>query len=268
MFSVVIPLYNKELSIRDTINSVLKQNFQDFEIIIINDGSTDNSVHEILKINNPKVKVFHKENGGVSSARNLGVLKASNDWIAFLDGDDLWYENHLETIHKMINEFPNSKLFATSFVNSNNVEYKYKINNCQRFSEIKDYFKESLNKHLIWTSVFVSHKSCLEENFFKENLSIGEDLELFGRLVKKNNLVKASDITAVYRLDAENRSNVGRYRMNVSFLSHLNFQKMYFPYEKKYYRKLIIQKIKFFIVNRDWQTVYFLLKKYNVNLII
>jgi len=76
MFSVVIPLYNKELSIGNTIQSVLNQTCQDYEIIIVNDGSTDNSLHVVEQINDSRIRIINKPNGGVSSARNRGIKEA------------------------------------------------------------------------------------------------------------------------------------------------------------------------------------------------
>src|SRR5690606_6751565 len=115
MFSVVIPLYNKELSVRNTINSVLDQTFKEFEIVIVNDGSTDNSVKEVEKFDDKRIRLIHQENKGVSAARNRGIEEAKYEWIAFLDADDLWRENHLEEVVRMINIFPDFKVYVTSF---------------------------------------------------------------------------------------------------------------------------------------------------------
>ena len=115
MFSVVIPLYNKELSIGNTIQSVLNQTYQDFEIVVINDGSTDKSLKVVEKINDPRISIINKANGGVSSARNRGIKESNFEWIAFLDGDDLWMENHLKILKDMIEAHPTDKVFTTSF---------------------------------------------------------------------------------------------------------------------------------------------------------
>ena len=80
MFSVVIPLYNKELSIKNTIQSVLNQTFQDFEIVVVNDGSTDNSLHVLKEIDDTRIRIINKTNGGVSSARNRGIKEAKFRW--------------------------------------------------------------------------------------------------------------------------------------------------------------------------------------------
>lgn len=106
MFSVVIPLYNKVLSIQETLESVLNQTFQDFEVLVVNDGSTDGSAEIVQKFEDSRIKLINKENGGVSSARNKGILEAKFDWIAFLDADDLWETQKLEYYALAINNDP------------------------------------------------------------------------------------------------------------------------------------------------------------------
>ncbi len=94
--SVIIPAYNAEGTIVETIQSVRQQTFQDFEIIVINDGSTDRTVELVQTIKDRRLKVFSYENGGLSVARNRGIVRATNEFIAFLDADDLWTADKLE----------------------------------------------------------------------------------------------------------------------------------------------------------------------------
>lgn len=89
MFSIIIPLYNKAHTIINTLNTVFNQTCQDFEIIIVNDGSTDNSLQLIRQnFNDKRIKIINQENAGVSAARNKGIQESQGDWISFLDGDD------------------------------------------------------------------------------------------------------------------------------------------------------------------------------------
>ena len=85
VFSIIIPLYNKEKYIQNTIESALHQTFTDFEIIVVNDGSTDSSLAIVEQIEDSRIKIFSTKNGGVSKARNYGIEKAQSDLIAFLD---------------------------------------------------------------------------------------------------------------------------------------------------------------------------------------
>lgn len=98
--SIIVPVYNVELYLNDCINSILKQTYKNFEVLLINDGSTDSSskiCNELASIDN-RIRVFHKENQGVSSARNLGLKEAKGEWICFVDSDDWIDHNTLENI--------------------------------------------------------------------------------------------------------------------------------------------------------------------------
>ena len=115
MFSVVIPLYNKANNIEITLTSLLNQDFTEFEIIIVNDGSTDDGVEVINRFTNDKrINIIHQENKGASAARNKGVSAAKYDYIAFIDGDDEWTPNYLSEIKKAIELFPDAAMFCTA----------------------------------------------------------------------------------------------------------------------------------------------------------
>ena len=95
-FSVIIPLYNKANYIKHTLLSVIQQSYSNFEIIVVNDGSTDNSLEIVQGIHDFRLKIFSKKNEGVSAARNYGINKAVNPYIAFIDADDRWDSLYLE----------------------------------------------------------------------------------------------------------------------------------------------------------------------------
>jgi glycosyltransferase involved in cell wall biosynthesis len=103
MISVIIPLYNKAHTIVNTLNTVLRQTFQDFEIVIVNDGSTDNGVEVITTaFNDVRIKIINQANGGVSGARNTGADAAQYNYLAFLDADDEWKLGYLAKIYEAI----------------------------------------------------------------------------------------------------------------------------------------------------------------------
>lgn len=112
LISVVIPLYNKAHTICNTLNTVIYQTYQDFEVIIVNDGSTDDSVAVVEKnFNDSRIRIVNQDNAGVSAARNKGVDESKGEWIAFLDGDDEWHPYYLATMADLINKYPKAGLF-------------------------------------------------------------------------------------------------------------------------------------------------------------
>lgn len=114
LFSVIIPVYNKGPHIARAIKSVLKQSFDDFELILVCDPSTDNSNSEIEKFSDSRLAVYYRNKPGPGgyAARNLGVEKSSGTWIAFLDADDLWSKQHLENLKTLSIKYPESQVLT------------------------------------------------------------------------------------------------------------------------------------------------------------
>jgi hypothetical protein len=125
-FSVVIPLYNKEHYIEKTIQSVLDQTCTDYEVIVVDDGSKDNSLALARKFESDRVRVIPQENQGVSVARNTGILNANGEFICFLDADDEWRPDYLATVEQLTERYPESAIFVTAYaVNMGNGKINY-----------------------------------------------------------------------------------------------------------------------------------------------
>lgn len=184
-FSIVIPVYNKEKFVAKTLKSVLDQTFSDFEIILINDGSTDASEARILDFNDSRIHYYSKKNEGVAIARNFGIEKATSEYICFLDADDYWYSNFLETMHWYTNEIEQQKVFAAAI----EIETKFKCIKAHYSLvanydfEIVDFFQASQKECVLWTSSICIHKSVFEKvGTFDTNIKHGEDTELWIRI--------------------------------------------------------------------------------------
>lgn len=210
-FSIIIPLYNKENHIEDTLKSVLNQTFTDFEIIIINDGSTDNSLDKANTLKDSRIKIFTIKNQGVSYARNYGIKKANADYIAFLDADDLWLSNHLEELKKILEAHPNCGMYANAYVKKlgkTTLEPLY-IDIPENWNGVvKDYFKSSTHSCIAWTSAVMIPKKIIEYfNGFDEKITLGagEDTDLWIRIAIKHPVAFNNKVTAVYNLHSENR---------------------------------------------------------------
>lgn len=261
MFSVVVPLYNKEISIQNTIQSVLKQTYQNFEIIVVDDGSTDRSSKRVGEIQDPRIKVVHQKNQGVSAARNRGIQEAKYEWIALLDGDDLWEIHHLEEVKKMMQRYPNEEVYVTSFEYSDNRKMFKHPRDTDIFI-IKNYFKEAVRESLIWTSIIVINKKCFQNiGYFNTNLTRGEDMDLWVRLAKKYSIVKSSKVTATYRVDAENRTSLSK-DLEKYYIYYFNIDDNLNIDEKNFYKAILFKNLYAYLVRRDFKNVWKLKQKY------
>lgn len=212
-FSVIIPLYNKEKDISNTLESLFAQSFSDFEVVIINDGSTDNSEAEVKKISDKRIKLFSKENEGVARTRNLGVEKAKAKHIVFLDADDYWYPFHLENLHNLTSKFPEAQWYATAYEKKHNQKLTTPmispIMEKKNWMGIVDnYFKNSLIDTLAWTSAV-----CMKKDFFQKlkgfdatiTNGAGEDTDLWLRAALESPLVFSTQVSTRHNLDSSNR---------------------------------------------------------------
>lgn len=211
LFSIIIPLYNKENFIVKTIESALAQTYQDFEIIIINDGSTDKSLEQVNQIIDSRISIFTIENQGVSHARNFGISKASANYMAFLDADDLWLPNHLESLKHLIETYPDCGLYASAYLKKLGkitLDSHY-LNIPQNWTGIvENYFESSLVSCIAWTSAVVVPKSVLENvGGFDEKITLGagEDIDLWMKIALKYQVAFNNQVTAIYNLHADNR---------------------------------------------------------------
>lgn len=264
MFTVVIPLYNKELSINNTIQSVLNQTYQDFEIVVINDGSTDNSVKMVKSIKDNRIRLIQQENQGVSAARNRGIKEASYEWIAFLDGDDLWEINHLKEIHKMMVTFPNEKVYVTSFEYSDGREM-FKYPRQTQVFKVENYFKEAIKENIIWTSIVVAHKDCFKvAGMFNILLTRGEDLDLWARIASNFWIIKSAKVTAVYRIEAENRTSLIN-DIEKTYISIIDLDKTSSKDELRYYRFLILRKMYEYTTTFNFKNFIKIKSKHNIS---
>lgn len=224
LFSIIIPLYNKKNSIAETIQSVFAQSFIDYEVIIINDGSTDNSETVVLSFTDSRMHYFLTENKGVSKARNLGIQKAKGELIAFLDADDYWYPNHLEVLSELYQKFPDAGLYNTSYEKRFNykttfiADFKNIDSNSQSLMIVDDFFESSTIDSIAWTSACAVPKHVLEIiGDFDTNIThgAGEDTDLWIRIALTHKVALATYVTATYQLDADNRiSNTDTLKRN------------------------------------------------------
>ena len=185
MFSIVVPIYNKEFFLRDCLNSIKNQNFTYFEIILVNDGSTDSSlkIMKDFKDENPllDILIIDQKNQGVSAARNNGIKNSKYDFLCFLDADDNWETDFLSMYNKYIDKYSDAGLWISG----------YKINNensIMHLSEgyIDSFFDISSRKTILHTSAVCVRKSILLDiGGFPAGEKVGEDIYVWARIAEK-----------------------------------------------------------------------------------
>ena len=236
MFSVVIPLYNKQDCIRNTVQSVLNQTFPDFEINIVDDGSTDRSLEIARQFDDPRIRVFSKPNGGVSSARNYGIRQSRKKYIAFLDADDLWYPDYLSEIARLIDKYPGCGIYSAGYIlrkKHREIRYAYPTEGV-----IQDYFKEYF-KH---KSPFCNASCAVipveafgKVGYFPENLHTGEDLYMWMAIAEHYNVCVTPNILMSY----EYQESTFRDRLNKNIHIQADlFESLYDP-QKPYLNEVI-----------------------------
>ena len=206
MISIVIPLYNKEKQIAHTLQSVFAQTFQDFEIVIVDDGSTDNSVMEVKKFDDPRVLLIQQSNAGVSAARNRGIEEANGELIAFLDADDEWMPEFLQTILQLKKIYFNCKVWATPYFNSwNGNLLPITLRKIPFFEEsgiLTNYFKVATYSHppICSISVAVDKQVLKSIGGFPVGIKSGEDLLTWARLAVETNIAYSTRPLAIYNM--------------------------------------------------------------------
>lgn len=209
--SVVIPLYNKGFIISETLNSVLAQTFTDFEIVIVNDGSTDNSFEIVSQYSDDRIRLYNQENKGVSKTRNAGIEYSKSELIAFLDADDYWHPNHLEELYQLYIDFPNCGLYASRYFMKISEENTIKTTYIQAVSDnfrgiLPDYFLASMQYRVGLTSAVAIPKKMVQGNFlFNPELNGQEDLELFTKIAIHKPVAITNKYTVEYNFAIENQ---------------------------------------------------------------
>ena len=189
--SVIIPTYNREKYVVKALDSVLSQNFEDYEIIVVDDGSTDNT-KEDLKRYKDKINYIYQDNSGVSAARNTGIKLAKGEWLAFLDSDDEWMPDYLSTQFEKVNQLPGICMQTADCrikkLNGQKISY-FEMNGSLPECKGRDYlvvekpFLFFIN-HLPWQigPTIILKEAVKKAGFFDKSFKISEDIDLMARV--------------------------------------------------------------------------------------
>lgn len=221
LFSVVIPLYNKVDTIERAVRSVVAQTCTDWELIIVNDGSTDGSLAVVKHLATEfRIKIIDKPNGGVSSARNAGANAAVGEYIALLDGDDIWYPRHLERMRKSISRYPDIKFFGAGYerITGKCVYFTIPWGGCK----VIDVFSMLRYGQPINSSTVVIEKGAWHHiGGFDLRYSFYEDFEFFFRLGMHTKCCVIQKIDSVYTNDAISQATKKRHNFSRIMRPHL-----------------------------------------------
>lgn len=255
MFSVIIPLYNKAPYIAKAIESVLGQTYRDFEVIVIDDGSTDQSLEVAKTFENKSITIISQPNSGVSTARNNGVKLAKHPYICFLDADDWWHPTFLEEMKQLITDFPDAGIYGSGYyIVKNGQERIAPIGVPQGFERgIIDYcevYAKTLCMPLTSISVVIPKHIFDEEKGFKSQLKFGEDFDLWIRIALKHKVILVNKPLAYYNQDVDvNNRGVAVHKI-YSPVNHFIFNLDYlYDSEKNNHRlKILLDKLRVYIL--------------------
>lgn len=233
--SIVIPLYNKESSIFRTVQSVLNQTFKDFELLIIDDGSTDNSIKIISEVKDDRLKIFSKLNGGVSDARNYGVRKALSDYIFFLDADDIISDICLSVFIGLVNKYKGESVFISNFkillADDKEIIYSQGKKECLLDNPLKALWNKTV---LPRTGAMLIKRECFEHvGNFQTNITVYEDLDFILRLLKKYKAVYTPEVLLYYQCEY-NYLSQKVFPLSREFAYYINLS------DTTYYERLIL----------------------------
>jgi len=207
LISVVIPVYNGEKTIAETIESVLNQSFSDFELIVINDGSQDSTLDILASIQDPRIKIFSYPNAGLSASRNRGISQASGEFIAFLDADDLWTPDKLEAQLTALQENPNAAV-AYSWTDFIDETSQFLADGSHRTAN-GDVYADLLLFNVLenGSNPLIRMQALINIGNFDESLLASEDWDMYLRLAARYHFICVSFPQILYRVSTNSMSS-------------------------------------------------------------
>ena len=266
MISVIIPLYNKEKSVRATLESVCAQSYTDWECIVVDDGSTDNSLNVVKEfvgqIDNrwidDRLTLIFKKNGGVCSARNRGILEAKGEYVALLDGDDIWDKEYLAEQVKMIQDFPKAAMWGINFaeMREGKIVRRVPTGLPDGYRGYVEHYFEMPKRvsDLFCSSSVVIRKDVFDKvGMFDERIKYAEDSDMWFRIIATHKVAFYDRYLVFYQWDAENRAMTKRRDLR-SFLPYYvdKFKDPLFKQNQIFYRWVMRWagvRIKYFYFN-------------------
>ncbi|MEM8504668.1 MAG: glycosyltransferase [Cyanobacteria bacterium P01_D01_bin.1] len=206
LVSIIVPVYNGASTIRETLDSVLQQSFDAFELIVIDDGSTDNTLEIVASFDDPRLSVFSYPNAGVATTRNRGVAQASTEYISFIDADDLWTPDKLA---RQLDALESSSNAAVAYSWTDYIDQSGRfIASDQRVTFSGNAYGELLRRDFLESAsnVIIRRKAFLDVGGFDPSLSGAADWDFFLRLAKRYDFVAVPHLGVLYRISNSSMS--------------------------------------------------------------
>jgi len=206
LISVIIPVYNGEATIKETIASVLNQTFKDFELIVIDDGSTDSTLDVLSSIQDPRLKVFSYPNGNQAVSRNRGLSRATGEYISFIDADDLWTPDKLEAQLKALQENPQAGV-AYSWTDLIDEAGNFIRGGAKIYWKGESHARMLLNDFVeSGSNPLIRAEAFKEVGKFDESLPPAEDWDMWIRLAARYHYIVVPSVQVLYRIRANSSS--------------------------------------------------------------
>ncbi len=212
-FSIIIPLFNKEEYISHTMQSILDQSFTDFEVVVVDDGSTDDSVSKLSRFKDDHIRIIpHITNRGVSAARNTGIQNAKGEIVALLDADDLWAEDHLSNIFYLYKKYPQERCYGTGWwekIGPTKI-LAPKVNLTEHDTKdclIDCFFSDNIYQSICCqSSLAFDRKLLIEIGGYNESIDFGEDVDLYIRIFSTQKLAYTNNKTCFVNSYSQNQT--------------------------------------------------------------
>lgn len=205
-FSIVIPLYNKEKYVRRSLDSVITQTFDDFEIIVVDDGSTDSSAKLVNSYGDPRIRLIRQTNAGVSAARNRGISEAKGQWIAFLDADDEYRPNFLRQLEICSKRFTTAgAIYTRTAYLRGNTEVRMPSPRINAPKLLDDYLRFVVFQNgpeIHTSSIAVKRSVFCDTGLFPIGIKVGEDSDMWLRVAYSTGIVYVPEILSVFHIDS------------------------------------------------------------------
>lgn len=253
LISVIIPVYNGEKTIRETIESVLNQTWTDFEVLVINDGSKDSTLNIVSSIKDSRLRVFNYTSAGVSVSRNRGIAQAAGEYISFIDADDLWTPDKLEAQLKAL-QANHSAAVAYSWVNYIDERGEF-IRSGQHRNMNGDLYEEFLLYNLLesGSNPLIPKQALTEVGGFDQELTHAEDWDMWLRLAARYHFVVVPSPQILYRISA-NSATANILKMETASLRMIEKTFHQAPTSLQYLKKNTLANFYYYLIIKSLES--------------